>query len=319
MKFIFLVMFCFIISFPTKAALQTACMQTFSGIRETVEQMNLKVNRRVKFKYVDATRDLDNKPFPGEALVVPFSALFSVSMGLASSTLLDPSYAVGVAIGALVVGFIGIGSVIIHEVDKRKDKIAWRIKREEWLKILDNLGLSQAEIIEIKKTNTLGKIHLLPKFTEEFLLGYEEFLLHYYVEQLNNLNSAKKDLLTQRQRDFMKSLEEEISNFVEFRENRTKKDTSLNYKQYDSTKQRLEEVSQQIISKFQEESNLSKEEVIVFISEQLRSRSSIINSYVRFVSEKVGFTQEEAQRFAQVMVNHLDSKRSEVKLILVEL
>ena len=60
-----------------------------------------------------------------------------------------------------------------------------------------------------------------------------------------------------------------------------------------------------------QKSGLSEEEAIIFISENIRSHRNIVSSYARFISEKVGFTKEETQRFAQVMANHLDSERSE--------
>ena len=311
MKFIYvLMMFCLLSHIPARAVSQTACMQTFSEIRETVKQMNLKVDRKVESN-MEVMKIFDNiyrnRTSIGEEPLFTLPLFFT-----GFSTIIALVFGMDTTSSAiLITGTAGttFALTLYYDILKHRD-VKQGVVKEAWLDVLDNLELSEKELIEVKKSNALRKLYLLPKITEEFLLGYEEFLLHYYVEQLSSLGSVE-GFLSQRQRDFKESLEEEISGFVESQRNRIKRGrhTPSKSEQYDSlSKQKFEETKQRIMSNLQE-SGLSKEEARIVISEELRSHRNIINSYVQFVSERVGFSKEETQRFAQIMANHLDSER----------
>ena len=319
MKFIYaLMMFCLLSHIPARATAQTACMQTFSAIRNTVGQIKLKATRKAESQI----RDLRYEEFGPN---VRFSEMFPISpsIGFPLITFITTSLpAIYFEWDAFIASafiipatFTAIPLGMLAQLKWQPD-IKQIIAKKAYLDVLENLGLSKKELTEVQNSNALGRIHLLPEFTEEFLLSYEEFLLHYFVEQINNLHQVK-DFLNKQQKDFMESLAEEVSNFVESQQNRItggqRSHTRSNSKKDDSlstSKKKFEETAQQIMSQLQK-SGMSKEEAIIFIIEQIRSHSYIIRSYVQFVSEKVGFTKEETQTFAQIIESHLNSEKPE--------
>ena len=312
MKFIYILMILGLLShIPARATAQTACMQTFSQIRKTVGQMRLKANRKVEAEYRNQQNQQNSlsDTFMFPAVIIPgFSFITATMVNLQFEIGMPSAISLGFGIGGALFAYLFYGEHL------EKQDVKQGISKMVWLDVLENLGLSEKELTEVANSNALRRVRSLPELTEEFLLRYEELLLNHYAEHLHSLNSVlAKDFLSQREKDFIKSLEEEVSSFFESQQNRTTRSrrTPSKSKQYDPViKQNFEETQQQIFSELQKE-GLSEAEARIIISEALRSRSHIIRSYAQFVSEKVGFSKEETQKFAQIIESYLNSEKPE--------